>query len=851
MARRAVLFGSALGGLRGVSTDLDVMATLLGDRGFEVRRHEQGAATRAAVYEAYRRLIEDTAAGDVAMVYYSGHGARLERPADGSSPATAGPDAYQCIVPFDFDDSVPGDFRGITALELSALQAELTEQTDNVVVMLDCCYSGRLSRDPRLVPRALPAVGYVDVAAHLAALPADLLAAGRRFPGGNPSAVRLIAAGPTETAMELDEGSRSYGLFTEYVRRVLTRIGDLPVSWAVLLDEVRRRVQVISTGQRPEAEGPSQRLLFSTERAPEGALPVVVAAGRVTLQGGRIAGVEPGDRYAVMPPGSAAVDPAAQLAVLEVIASGAATAQVRVVVDPGRAAPVLLPGAVAFPVVKALRRHVVAVTGAGSGADRVRDAVAAATHVRLPDADDGSDTPLAEVVVEDGTARITDAAGSLLSPLSLAAPDAVPALVEDLNRLARAELLRALTPDPADALAEPIEVDVGLVVDGATRTLAAEDRPVLFVGQAVYLSVHNSGARRVFASVFDLGIDGAVTLLTNADPSGISVAEDTTMVIGEIATGELVGLPLSWPEGVPLGAPRSETVLVLAMSARTDLSTLAQEGVRGGASRGGPTLRQLADQIGTGSLRNLAPVAGGPVLRYSLHRKDFLVYPVAAPADETARFAVDARPDLSLRLGFRPPVAEPARAVEVRLTGVGARRGAFGGAPRARMDAVVVTGADPSSLVSLDTATVPLADRLAQDVVVHRGPAAGWLEVAIWLSEDRPGVGSLSDLLAGSLPGPVASGPARAAGGAPGAGARGSADEASDRARLQAAVDAVDTVALVVDAADEVVAGAVRGGGERGGLYRGSWLPGLETSLGAGLLTTADLSFRVVVDVVA
>ncbi|HYS34058.1 MAG TPA: hypothetical protein VEO01_00275, partial [Pseudonocardiaceae bacterium] len=66
----------------------------------------------------------------------------------------------------------PGDLRGITAIELSVLQARLTRRTRNVTVILDCCHAAHQSRRHDLRVRALYHPTYLDVAEHNAMLSA-------------------------------------------------------------------------------------------------------------------------------------------------------------------------------------------------------------------------------------------------------------------------------------------------------------------------------------------------------------------------------------------------------------------------------------------------------------------------------------------------------------------------------------------------------------------------------------------------------------------------------------------------------------------------------------------------------
>src|SRR4051812_24157390 len=112
MKRRALIVGAATGELAGVSNDVETMSRLLAERDFEVRRCVGAEATRTGILGAYEALISDTGTGDGTLVYYSGHGGRA-RPVVTAQPASSDarqPD-LQFIVPTDFDQSSPTDFR--------------------------------------------------------------------------------------------------------------------------------------------------------------------------------------------------------------------------------------------------------------------------------------------------------------------------------------------------------------------------------------------------------------------------------------------------------------------------------------------------------------------------------------------------------------------------------------------------------------------------------------------------------------------------------------------------------------------------------------------------------------------
>ena len=152
MTKRALLIGSQTYGLTGVNGDVALMAETFAARGFDVAVHLEEAATRAAILDAYEKLIADTPSGSTepVVIYYSGHGGRT--PLDGweERQRTGERSHLHYIVPFDMAATSESDFRGVLAEELSALQARLTERTANVTTILDCCHSGTMSRDPSM-----------------------------------------------------------------------------------------------------------------------------------------------------------------------------------------------------------------------------------------------------------------------------------------------------------------------------------------------------------------------------------------------------------------------------------------------------------------------------------------------------------------------------------------------------------------------------------------------------------------------------------------------------------------------------------------------------------------------------
>jgi hypothetical protein len=409
--------------------------------------------------------------------------------------------------------------------------------------------------------------------------------------------------------------------------------------------------------------------------------------------------------------------------------------------------------------------------------------------------------------------------------------------VGSVNRLARAAALRLLPSGVGqEALTESLfEVQVGTVTDGEPGPLP----PAVFVDQRVYLRLRNRGPTRLYFFVFDVGVAGRVTLVTNTDPSGIALDRDEEWFVGRDELGRLSGLPMRWPRPVPADGPRLETLLVIVTSRRQDLGGLQQEGVTTGRGAGRSRLEQLVDQLSTGGRRDLGPVASSPV-RYAVHRTDMLLHPYPAPAGEPRRFLLDERPDPSLRLLTRRAGSRPPRAVAVRLQHVGVHRNRAWGNADIRLDTLVITGgtadgAPPTySSRTEQFARVRDEQQLSLDrLLIYHGPVRDYLDLAVWVTRNRANTLQLSELLNENLNSPDMLRALTAAAAMTGA---------VPQAAVAAA--AIGATARIIDVAYRLMSSAV---GDSIGVYRNSLLALERFGVGrhppAGVLRAQDFSF--------
>lgn len=615
--RRALLIGAPLDGLLGVGNDIAAMAGVLGERGFEIERCVGSEATRGGVLGAYERLISRTEADDAVVVYYSGHG--------GLARSLGDAEILQFIAPVDYSETRAGDFRGITAVELSALLGRLTARSVNVTVILDCCHSGRMSRDLSLHTRSLAdhdMASYADVRAHIDKLRREgsLVDAPSRS-GGNPHAVRIVACAPGEAAYEYrGRAGRRIGMLTEALVEVLAEMGSERITWAAVMDRVRRRVLELEPSQRPEAEGPSRRFVFDTAQDDAASALRVMSldAGRVGLDCAALLGVRLGDEFVVMPPGMTEADPRAAVGELVVDEVGPRYATGNLALSPRWSSVPL--GARAFRTAMSVPAFPVMLPTQDARATDLIQGVVASPTLRVAGPDDR--WAVAVHIDKRGELRLIDRVGPLRASRG-GGPGAVAAVLRDLRALARASALLQSAGGTDWRLCVDVSVEWGTVRREVRHRLRGSGDAV-YVGEHVYIEVRNDSSQELFISLVDIGVSSRITVLTQDSPSGMALAPGGRYVFGAAGIdGTLIGEPLGWPDGLDSTWARRERVLVLVSASPHDVSALEQDGVRGRRTAS-PLTRMLGrvarDKPRVAVVEEQPP---GPSDGYDIHVIDF------------------------------------------------------------------------------------------------------------------------------------------------------------------------------------------------------------------------------------
>jgi hypothetical protein len=844
----ALLIGAETNGLTGVGNDVAAMNAALTRRGFDVTTCEGPQATRAGILAAYESLIQRVRPDDTVVVYYSGHGGLLKPP----DPLVRQP--LQFIVPSDYADSTDGDFRGVTSVELSVLLARLTDVTRNVTVIVDCCHAAHMSRDPRSTVKALPRTtfagyraSYDVVARHVETLKRQGLQADLRQPFGNEHAVRIVACAPEQSAYEYtNHDEKRIGVLTEALTGVLDEAVHVPATWSTVLERTRRRVSARFPSQRPEIEGPSRRLLFELDELDSvAAMPVTdLGAGRVRLDGARLLGVQVGDELMIMPPGSHRGDEDASLGEARTVHVGAISAEAAVTLrGPVTGLPL---GAVAFR-----RRAVAEPMPVRLPEDERWAALLVAAMARSPlvrPAGPDDDPVIRIEVDENGRSAVHDNIGPLTTP-GPTDEAAANRTVTNLERRARADAVRALAPPPDATLDASVTLEWGRIVDGGQRLLPPSGA-VVFAGEHLYVRVRNDDERTVYVSLLDVGVAAGVAVLTAADPSGVRLEPGEEYLYGRHEQdGQLVGHPVTWPEGFPVRFARPESVIVLITSRPQAVGVLEQSGMRGadkddrtrGLLESGSPLEQLLAQVASGGTREMGVETGAPV-RYAVHTIDFELQPAPPQPIETAPFLIDDRRDQSALLVTARGAAPATVAIRLEELVVHRNRALLGA--DIRVDTVVLTGGGNLVEPHAQTERFPNVrdrDRLSLSrMLVYHGPAVDYLDIGIWVSRDTADSLALADLLKRDLTGVEAqTALAQLAG------------LVTSAPHAALAAGAIGAGAIVMNLAYRALTHAV---GTSIGLYRTSLLAGEHFGVGRhparGLLQAQDFSFAYTVEAI-
>jgi hypothetical protein len=646
--KKALLIASSYGALRGPPNDVEKMARTLGELGFEISQCCGISATRDGILQAWRQLIESISPEDSVVVYYSGHGGVVEsaekRDRNIQVSDLTTPWRYQFLVPMDFDERKKDDFRGILDVELSYLLRSITDKTQNVTIILDCCHAGRMARDPGLgntaVPKGLSRVQYHEISEHISRLGELGQFQQETHVEGNPFAVRIAAAATSETAWEyLNARGEWCGAMTEALACAISESRGFRIPWRTTLLRVSELVNVRFPYQHPQVEGPGNRLHFSVHESNSGAFHIRNENDGVAIQAGRISGVHEGNVYSVMPFRVEKPVVEEQLAEARVTQATAFKAAAELSLDESKASRLPHDGALAFLRHDALYKWPVALP---PGFPQLEKMVQESRYIRRGEPEEDNSV-LAEFRLGLNGIVLRNNRGLEVAAMSLnPSADETARLLKSAEQLARAQHLLALGNETSDdVLQHRVGVEFGLVENNCSRgrIIRQDGTDSVIEDDRVYIELVNNGTETVYVWVFDINAVGRISRVSRSSPKGIELPPGRHEVLGIRWPGPILyGLTVSWPKAILRTQALEETLLLLLTSSPVDLYHLADSTDKppsGGTSLS--KLEQLTYRISSGGSRDVTIVEDDDLTRYKTIHIPFLLRPNTASTDTSAQ----------------------------------------------------------------------------------------------------------------------------------------------------------------------------------------------------------------------
>lgn len=546
-------------------------------------------ATRDGIINAIREhLIAKARPGDVAILYYAGHGSQMR---DISGDETDGRD--ETIIPH--DSRTPGVF-DISDDELNGLLQQLTRKTKNVTVILDSCNSGAGIRAGGSTVRSIPMDDRPPPP------PADFaLSRGGAGEGSDGFSLRdsdyVLISGSRADQLSNEgmfEGQR-HGAMTWFLTKALLS-ADGETTYRDVMDSVTREVENRLPSQEPQLEGRGTNLvLFGVERifARPFVLVEPLRAGRVKVEAGKALGVRNGATLKVYPPRTRNFETATVAAVIEVVDAKDFESEARItegVVAKAGSRAILEAatfGHTSIPV------HV---AGAGSGLPKeVRAGLRESTSLNLVESERD-----AQIIVRQENGQISVTSGDLEDFVPSIPTSDELATKKVIDRVK--DITHWLTVLSLENPNSRLKVDFTIRrKDSPTSTRAPSE---VQTDTRVTYKVTNNSNTDLYITVLDVSSDGSIELLFPLDgeqqvlPKGDSLERDIRMFV---------------PEGV---ASVTDTLKVFATKQPINASVFPKDSLRAPrveARRRGPVdpLTHFLDNAIRGvGLRAAAP---GPV----------------------------------------------------------------------------------------------------------------------------------------------------------------------------------------------------------------------------------------------
>ncbi|OQV00560.1 Caspase domain-containing protein [Cladophialophora immunda] len=454
------------------------------------------------VKSSMKRVTSLAKPGDFVYIHYSGHGTRIK-------PSAA--NKYFGDVAWNLLAGKKGDriryFRGV---ELVPLVNDMVKKGLTVTVVMDCCFSGGVSRDegPDDV-RALDYDAQVDMDYPPDPPPEslDLETAGDASRDGsmlpnwflNPNHYTILAAcGPHEVAKEIKfPDGRIHGALSYLLLHTLSNIDTAVQSQLGIYSNLQIIFRKMHPQQNPVLYGNMNLRFFDSILPLQRNIPIPIvlekASGLLRLQGGQAHGVCIGDLFAISRFYSTGSD--------------GLTADLELV-DQNQGQNVVQTGWVAKALTRtALRQYPIALAANIPDTDKWLDAAKERESLAISRLD-SLDCPFSFQVVlnaENNVYGIRDGSDQKLANLPVVSrdhEDAIPDILDVLEHLAWFKHVKAIAnPGPTDDFLRSFDISIlnrsGKAFD-KERVIELKHRDV------IVLEIQNKGQRPLYVHVYDL-----------------------------------------------------------------------------------------------------------------------------------------------------------------------------------------------------------------------------------------------------------------------------------------------------------------------------------------------------------
>lgn len=240
------------------------------------------AATREAILKAMNEMIDNCSAGDIAFIYYAGHGSQVK-----NSLSLEKDLKDESIVPADSWKEGVADIRD---KELAKIYNRFVDKKIKLTLVFDCCHSGSIARG-----LYQPKYRYIAASEMDAKDNSNPPSPERR---SKSNFLVLSAAQDNEYAQEqIDENNLPHGAFTLALIKALNQQSSrAPVQ--NIFNSIKAILKGNGKSQEPVLAGDTSRFnetLFGLDKAlipDKNLVPVIKVTGnKVTVQGGFAAGI--------------------------------------------------------------------------------------------------------------------------------------------------------------------------------------------------------------------------------------------------------------------------------------------------------------------------------------------------------------------------------------------------------------------------------------------------------------------------------------------------------------------------------------------------------------------------------